>query len=67
MVGGFRSKELLVLLEEETDPSVVRCGNGGTNTSVNQHYCLMKNCSVRSKHRHQYQSDNRETNDPKRP
>ena len=32
MVGGFRSKELLVLLEEETDPSVVRCGNGGTNS-----------------------------------
>ena len=32
MVGGFRSKELLVLLEEETDPSVVGCGNGGTNS-----------------------------------
>ena len=32
MVGGFRSKEFLVLLEEETDPSVVRCGNSGTNS-----------------------------------
>ena len=32
MVGGFRSKELLVLLEEETDPSVVRCGNRGINS-----------------------------------
>ena len=26
MVGGFRSKALLVLLEEETDPSAVDCG-----------------------------------------
>ena len=32
VVGGFRSKELWVLLEEETDPSVVRCCNGGTNS-----------------------------------
>ena len=32
MVCGFRSKELLVLLEEETDPSVVRCGNRGINS-----------------------------------
>ena len=32
VVCGFRSKELLVLLEEETDPSVVRCCNGGTNS-----------------------------------
>ena len=28
MFGGFRSKALLVLWEEETDPSVVRCGRG---------------------------------------
>ena len=27
IVGGFRSKALLVLLEEETIPSVVRCSN----------------------------------------
>ena len=26
MVGGFRSKALLALSEEETDPSAVRCG-----------------------------------------
>ena len=32
VIGVFRLKELLVLLEEETDPSVVRCGNGGTNS-----------------------------------
>ena len=27
MVGGFRSKALLVLSEEKTDPSAVHCGN----------------------------------------
>ena len=28
-----------------------------------QHYCLVKTCSVQSKRRDQYQSDNSETND----
>ena len=42
---------------------------GGTNspTTVNRHYRLMKTCSVRSKRRDQYQSDNRETNDKTKP
>ena len=34
---------------------------------VNRHYRLMKTCSVRSKHRNQYQSDNREINDKTKP
>ena len=28
MIGGFRSKALLALLEEDTDPPAVRCGRG---------------------------------------
>ena len=35
--------------------------------SVNRHYRPMKTCSVRSKRRDHYQSDNREKNDKTKP
>ena len=59
--GWWVSIELLLTMGEVCDTPITNYG--GTNSPTrNRHYSLMKTCSVRSKRRDQYHSDNRETN-----